>query len=140
VPPPTGPTLPLAPSVLDRLIDPDAGGPGLRYGYTLEQMMAAVRADIENLLNTHCPYPDMPAEYPETAASVLAFGLPDMTALPVATDAERAALGEVLATVIARYEPRLKNVRVRLQDGGSGRGIPQVKFHIDARLAVDPAP
>lgn len=137
--PPPAPTQ-LAPSLLDRLTDPAAGGPALRYGYTQEQMIAAVRADLEVLLNTRSSYTDVPAEYPETARSVLGYGLPDLTSMPSASDAERAALGDALAAAIARYEPRLRAVRVSLLDPGGGEGLRQVRFQIDASLDVDPAP
>jgi type VI secretion system protein ImpF len=139
VPPPALPTA-LIPSLVDRLTDPDAGGPGLRYGYSVDQVLASVRADLEVLLNTRSPYPDVPAEYPLTARSVLAYGLPDLTTAPAASEADRTAIGAALADAVARYEPRLRRVRVAVLDDDRPGGLRQVKFQIDAVLAVDPAP
>ncbi|QEL19459.1 type VI secretion system baseplate subunit TssE [Limnoglobus roseus] len=138
MPTPALPTA-LTPSVFDRLTDPEAGGPGLRIGYTLSQMMTAVRIDLEELLNTHSPYEDVPAEFPLVADSVLTYGLPDVTALPAAGDADKQRLGYLLAGIIARHEPRLIGVTVTLLDGESRSDL-QVQFRIDARLAVDPSP
>lgn len=129
----------LTPSVFDRLTDPEAGGPGMRVGYTLDQMMTAVRLDLENLLNTHAPYETIPDEYPLLAGSLLTYGLPDLTALPAAGDADRQRLGRRLADIIARHEPRLRAVTVTLLDADSPSDL-KVQFRIDARLAVDPSP
>src|SRR5205085_2465499 len=46
------PKLGLMPSVLDRLVDPASAGTEGQRGYTLNQMMEAVRKDLEELLNT----------------------------------------------------------------------------------------
>lgn len=135
------PVLPTAliPSVFDRLTDPEAGGPGMRVGYSLEQMMAAVRIDLEELLNTHAPYEDIGAEYPLTANTLLTYGLPDVTALPAAGEADKARLGSLLGEIIARHEPRLRNVTVTVIEADSASDL-RVQFRIDARLAVDPSP
>lgn len=137
--PPPAPATALAPSLLDRLTDPATVGLGLLVGYTTEQMLAAVRRDLEDLLNTRCPYHDMPAEFPAVAKSVVAYGLPDMTSLPATDEADRDNLARVLEGVIARYEPRLKGVRVTLLQDADESQL-QVKFQIEARLAVDPSP
>lgn len=135
------PALPTAliPSVFDRLTDPEAGGPGMRIGYSLEQMMAAVRIDLEELLNTHAPYQDVPAAFPLVADSVLTYGLPDLTALPAAGDADKQRLGLMLGEIIAHHEPRLRAVTVTVIDPDSPSDL-RVQFRIDARLAVDPSP
>ena len=43
----------LMPSLLDRLIDPEADGTNWQRGYSVQQMVAAVFRDLEELLNTH---------------------------------------------------------------------------------------
>ena len=40
------------PSLLDRLIDPEADGTTFKHGYSVQQMVAAVYRDLEELLNT----------------------------------------------------------------------------------------
>ena len=52
------------PSVLDRLIDPDSDGTAWQRGYGVEQMIDAVRRDLEDLLNTHRIVADIPAGSP----------------------------------------------------------------------------
>src|SRR6516162_9749390 len=42
----------LAPSLKDRLFDPDSMGTKDRPGYTLRQILDSVREDLEDLLNT----------------------------------------------------------------------------------------
>ena len=54
----------LMPSLLDRLIDPDAEGTVGRHGYDLQQVIDAVRRDLEDLLNTHPSYTDIPDPEP----------------------------------------------------------------------------
>jgi type VI secretion system protein ImpF len=132
----------LMPSMLDRLIDPDSGGTKARPGYTIEQMAAAVQRDLEELLNTRQTHPDLPEDFKETHESVLAYGLPDLTSLNALTPKAREGIGMVLEAIVARFEPRLKDIHAELQilndkDRDRERTI---KFRISARLNVDPAP
>ena len=41
--------------------------------------------------------------------------------------------------IIARFEPRLKEVRAILTDPGNNRER-TVRFHIEAKMCIDPAP
>jgi type VI secretion system protein ImpF len=131
----------LLPSVLDRLIDPSSGGTGWRRGYSETQMIAAVYRDLEELLNTRQSYTRLLDEFPEVQNSLLAYGLPDLTSFNAITDEQRREIGRVLEAVIARFEPRLKDVCAEVE---KAEGTPQlqrtVRFHIKARLCVDPAP
>ena len=38
----------LKPSIIDRLIDPESDGTNWRRGYSIEQMVDAVRKDVDN--------------------------------------------------------------------------------------------
>jgi type VI secretion system protein ImpF len=129
----------LLPSVLDRLIDPEAGGTKARKGYTVEQMFRAVQRDLEDLLNTRTSHVGLPAAFAEVHHSLIAYGLPDLTSLNAVTPSEREAIGRVIEGVIARFEPRLREVRATLIDPGNNRER-TVRFHIDAKLSLDPAP
>jgi len=129
----------LMPSMLDRLIDPDSGGTAWRRGYGVEQMIDAVRRDLEELLNTRETVNDLPEEFVEVRNSVFTFGLPDLTSLNVITPQQREELGRVLEANIERFEPRLKDVRARMVEAGDGKER-TIKFHIEARLCLDPAP
>jgi type VI secretion system protein ImpF len=127
----------LMPSVLDRLIEPiSATGPLL--GYTVEQMTDAVRRDLEDLLNTRRPLDDVPPGLGEVACSVVAYGVPDPGSLGAVTTQQQEEIGRILEDIIRRFEPRLTAVRVRLVPSAAAVD-PALRFHIDARLAVEPA-
>lgn len=135
----------LMPSLLDRLIDPDSGGSSSRRGYGLTQMLEAVRRDVEQLLNTRQSHHGLHAQYTATQDSVLTYGLPDLVSLEAHTTQQRAEIGHVIEEMIARFEPRLRGVRATMVDAGELKGPGnrqerRVKFNIEARLCIDPAP
>jgi type VI secretion system protein ImpF len=127
----------LMPSVLDRLIDPDPGARG--RGYTVEQMFAAVQRDLEELLNTRQSHAGLPEEHTELLRSIYAYGLPDLTSLNAFTVQQRAEIGRVIEAIIGVFEPRLKDVRATLVPPRDGWDR-TVRFRVDARLCLDPAP
>ena len=129
----------LMPSLVDRLIDPSSGGTAWRRGYGVEQMMEAVRRDLEELLNTRQSTAGLPAEFPEVHNSIIGFGLPDLTNLAAYTDEQRAEVGRLIEAAINRFEPRLKSVQAVMLDGTDTKER-RVRFRIDAKLCVDPAP
>ncbi len=131
----------LMPSILDRLIDPDSGGTAWRRGYGVEQMVDAVRRDLEDLLNTRqsTAGEDL-SGYPETVRSVVGFGLPDLTSLNAITLQQREDIGRVIEAVVAMFEPRLKDIKATMIDADKSQKERSVKFRIDAKLRVDPAP
>ncbi|MDZ4818831.1 MAG: type VI secretion system baseplate subunit TssE [Planctomycetota bacterium] len=130
----------VTPSILDRLMDPESGGTKEQRGYTLEQTIAAVRRDLEYLLNTRKGRIDLPEEFEELQSSVENFGLPDFGSLPTTTRQQHNAVGQMMELAISRFEPRLRNVRVRMvQDGRAGETL-ALKFQIEARLKIEPFP
>ncbi len=129
----------LMPSIIDRLIDPESGGTAWRRGYGVEQMVDAVQRDLEELLNTRQSHHGLPEEYVEVHRSIVAYGLPDLMSLNAVTPQQREEIGRVLEAIIGLFEPRLKEVRVHLVDPGDGKQR-TVKFRVDAKLCVDPAP
>ena len=129
---------PLMPSVLDRLIDPESGGTAWRRGYGVEQIVAVVQRDLEDLLNTRQSHQHLPREFTEVHNSIVGFGLPDLAAVNAYTPKQREEIGRVIEGIIARFEPRLRNVKARMVDAGEKDR--RVRFHIEARLNVDPAP
>ena len=129
----------LTPSIIDRLIDPESGGTAWRRGYGVEQMVDAVRPDLEELLNTRQSHQGLSEEYVEVNRSIVAYGLPDLISLNAVTPQQREEIGRVLEAIIGLFEPRLKEVRVHLVDPGDGKQR-TVKFRVDAKLCVDPAP
>ncbi len=132
----------LMPSLLDRLIDPESAGTAWRRGYGVSDMIAVVQRDLEDLLNTrqsHVGAGGLTEAFAETSRSVVAYGLPDLTSLNSITPKEREDIGRVLEGIIAKFEPRLRDVRATLVSAGDGIER-NVRFHIEAKLCVDPAP
>jgi type VI secretion system protein ImpF len=130
---------PLLPSLLDRLIDPESAGTAAKPGYTVEQMFLVVRRDLEDLLNTRQGHHDFPPEYKEVTTSVQAFGVPDLVSFNALTTGQRQEIGVVVEAMIARFEPRLRDVQVTLVEGRES-GEYRLRFHVNAKLALDPAP
>jgi type VI secretion system protein ImpF len=137
--PSSNPQLGFQPSLLDRLIDPQSSGTAWRHGYGAADMVEAVRRDLEDLLNTRQSSQDLPQEFIETQRSIIGYGLPDLTSLTALTPQQREEIGRLLEAVVAHFEPRLRDVRANLVDPGDKKH-PTLRFRIDARLCVEPAP
>jgi type VI secretion system protein ImpF len=137
VPPPARGMLP---SVLDRLLDPESAGTAILTGYSVEKMALAVRRDLEELLNSVNPHRSFPDEYPETHNSVVTYGLPDLASAETLTGEQRSTLAALIKQAVERFEPRLKRVRVVVLKAEADAVRGAVKFRLDARLTVDPAP
>jgi type VI secretion system protein ImpF len=129
----------LMPSILDRLIDPDTAGTEAQRGYNLAQMMEAVREDLEELLNTRQTLTPLAKSKPRLHGSILGYGLPDLTSFSTTTPEQRKQITQVLEATVARFEPRLRDVHVSLLNTEDEKQ-PTLRFHIVARLAVEPAP
>ncbi len=139
MPPPAPPKKGLQPSIVDRLLDPESAGNSIITGYTVEKMYQAVRRDLENLLNTLHSYHNFPEQYPETRDSVVTYGLPDLASLESISNEQRTHIGKLIKRAINHFEPRLKTVKVTLLKIDDTARM-SVKFKIEARLTVDPAP
>jgi type VI secretion system protein ImpF len=129
----------LLPSIVDRLIDPESVGTAVLTGYSVAQMYDAVLRDLECLLNTVHTAQDIPPGYTELRESVLAYGLPDLASVEALRADQKRTIGQSIRKAVEQFEPRLRSVRVTLlkQDDETKMSL---KFRIDARLAVDPAP
>ena len=128
------------PSVLDRLIDyepeysREAAASRVKNLRILKQ---SVRRDLEWLLNTRATA-FVPPELKEVNSSIAVYGLPDMTTLSGKSPADKAKLRRSVERVLEAFEPRLEGVVVTV-DPEAGPGL-SLKFRIDGRLRVDPAP
>lgn len=130
------------PSVLDRLLD-QSNGPvhaGVR-GKTqqLLELRSSVRRDLEALLNSHrfCRTP--PENTGQLDRSLLQYGAPDFFAVNAGSAAAREEFRRSLEEAIRRFEPRFKQVTVKLVDDGVSTDR-TLRFHIDALMFADPAP
>ncbi len=126
--------------MLDRLLDPESAGTSILTGYTVEKMSLIVRRDLEDLLNTLHAYHKFPAGFPETEDSLLTYGLPDLASLESISSGQRASIAKMIQKAINRHEPRLRSVKVTVLPGEADLIRSAVKFRVNARLAVDPAP
>jgi type VI secretion system protein ImpF len=138
-----GPRQQLMPTILDRLIDPEMVGAGAQWGYTISQMIDAVRRDVEELLNTRQSHQGLPEQFVETHRSIVAYGLPDFTSINVQRGKGIEEMGGMIESVIGMFEPRLRNIRatpVAAAGGEQSMEEPRVRFNIEATLFVDPFP
>jgi type VI secretion system protein ImpF len=128
------------PSILDRLIDPQSSGTEARYGYGIEQLMEVVRRDLEELLNTRQTVTGLPPDLVRLRNSIHAFGLPDLTSFNAITPAQREEIAHALEQAVARFEPRLRDVRAELLSEEDELKQRSIRFRIEAKVGADPAP
>lgn len=126
-------------SLLDRLLDDEPGvsqEPVRRQMATVRQIKAAVARDLENLLNSKNFYPALPPVYKELNGSVFVYGLPDFTSSNPRSPGVRFRLRQELLKAISRFEPRLRDVNVRIEDPEENER--NLRFKITALLVLDP--
>jgi type VI secretion system protein ImpF len=127
-------------SVLDRLIDerPDQSQEARPSRQTsLRLFKQAVKRDLEWLLNARADR-DVPEDLREVASSLATYGLPDLASWNVKSPDQQHDLRQALEDALRRFEPRLEAVEVTLETLAEAER--SVRFRIDARLRVDPAP
>ncbi len=128
-------------SLLDRLIDNEPGvsrEPVQNRLVDYRQLMASVRRDLENLLNTKNFVTALAAEYKELQSSLFVYGLPDFTAESPRSSIVRNRLREEVEKTIRIFEPRLTNVMVSSQQGE--QEYRTLGFRVTGLLMVDPMP
>lgn len=107
----------LQPSLIDRLVDTDPDrerDPPVTQAETLDGIRAALRRDLEWLLNTRRLPQTPPKAYAALSDSLLTYGVEDFFSASLTTPGQRAAFAESLKSRIARCEPRLEGVEVSL--------------------------
>jgi type VI secretion system protein ImpF len=128
--------------VLDRLIDLEPGNqtenpPSRSQSERL--LKRAVRRDLEWLLNSRRISDPADEGLKEVNRSAYMYGLPDLSALTMATSGDRNKLVRQIVAAINLFEPRLANVRlawVETPDAAKG----EVRLRIEAMLRMDPSP
>jgi type VI secretion system protein ImpF len=131
----------ITPSVLDRLLDfePNASSEAPKSrSKSLRELKASVRRDLEWLLNSRRYIIEIPETLEETAKSIALFGLPDFTGASAKNPGEQKRLIKQIETAIKIFEPRFLDLKVTLEPISYMERA--LKFRIDARLDVDPAP
>ncbi len=129
-------------SVLERLIDRD---PGVNSEATqtraqsVRQLKAALRRDLEWLLNTRRTPEPAGSEFRELEQSVFNYGLPDITSLNWQSSRDRSRLVRMIKQTLATFEPRIRQVNViPLESAAGAQHV--LRFQIEGLLQMDPAP
>jgi type VI secretion system protein ImpF len=129
----------IRPSLLDRLIDtePERTREAVQHRLiSVGKAEAQVARDVEMLLNTKGPaFPPLPA-YREVNNSLYTYGLADFTSHSPKNSAVRQSLRQEIERAIFRFEPRLKQVTVRIETESTNEQT--IRFKITGLLVVDP--
>jgi type VI secretion system protein ImpF len=128
-------------SVLDRLLDdePEVSREGIpSRSKSLRQLKDSVRRDLEWLLNTRHIPAEVPSDLKEVNNSVAVYGLPDFSSLSVQSPEDQKQMIKSIRDTIRVFEPRLDDVTVALEQSRTTERA--LRFRIDARLKVEPAP
>ena len=105
-----------------------------------EAYRAAVRKDLEWLLNTRRIALPLPEGLKEVERSVYNYGLPDFSQLnlhPGRSAGDQARLAELIAAVIRTFEPRILDVKVAVSHRDT---MQNVRFQVSGRLKMKPRP
>ena len=131
----------ITPSVLDRLVDEDPResreAPKSRAA-SMSELRRSVRRDLEWLLNTRCVIDPDKIDLEEVKRSLAMYGLPDFTGIHIKNRLEHKNLVGSLENAIRIFEPRFLDVKITVEP--LNELDRQLKFRIEARLDVDPAP
>jgi type VI secretion system protein ImpF len=126
-------------SVIDRILADGGGRRSVDLRIGVADLKRAVRRDIEWLLNSKQPRLDTLAGKPEATASILNFGIPDITQFNSHGDGDRARLCQLIAEALRTFEPRLlpESVKVAFVEARGPAGM-DLHFRISGVLYVEP--
>lgn len=134
----------LRPSVLDRLIDLDPSAsvdPAGSWGQSVRQIKAGLCRDLEWLLNSRRTLIDIPDDFEFLKASVLNYGIIDVSSLLRDNQEHKSLLVREVAHAVQVFEPRLANVKVSLvTDDSSDATKREIHFVVEGLLRIDPQP
>ncbi len=129
-------------SVLERLIDREpelAADPAPTRAQSVRQLKAALRRDLEWLLNTRRTPEPAGEEYEDLPKSLFNYGLPDVTTLSWNSIRDRHRLVRLIEETVATFEPRITGLKVvPLESATGAKHI--LRFQIEGLLQMDPAP
>ncbi|MBE0564831.1 MAG: type VI secretion system baseplate subunit TssE [Krumholzibacteria bacterium] len=125
-------------SLLDRLAQQGGNRRGdLRIGF--DELLQAVRRDIEWLLNTKRIGSYDLESLPETQESIINYGLPDFSHYSGSSPADCQRICGSIVQTLRRFEPRLAPHTIRVEHVPPAERIgTQSRFRIHALLHVDP--
>jgi type VI secretion system protein ImpF len=110
-----------------------------------DRLKAAVRRDLEWLLNTRRVADEPGEDLVEVQRSVYVYGLPDVSSVSLARFEDQQELLAAIQKSIAYFEPRLREVKVLPVTGftkrrGEKSHVQRLDFRIEALLMMEPAP
>jgi type VI secretion system protein ImpF len=123
-------------SVLDRLMDVD-DWPATR-AQSLRYFRETLKRDVEWLLNTRRPPIENIGKFERARATMLNYGLSDITALGWSSALDQKRLRKALEQCLHEFEPRLADVVVTLQE--SQTADRRLRFHVQGLMRINPAP
>src|ERR1700745_4203590 len=129
-------------SALDRLIDlePDNHMENpLSRSQSVRLLKNAVRRDLEWLLNSRRIAEPPDEGLKELNRSIYVYGLPDLSALTMASTADKNRLVRQILSTINLFEPRLMNVRLVMVETPDA-SKKDVRLRIEAMLRLAPVP
>jgi len=129
-------------SVLDRLIDKEPKNQTeapLTRSLSVRQMRAAVRRDLEWLLNTRRIADDPDDSLREVNRSLYLYGLPDLSSFNINIPSDQSKLIRQIQTDLKLFEPRLANVRVIPLEQTVSQ-LQEFRIRIEGVLLMDPSP
>jgi len=133
----------LVPSVLDRLLGDELPTDAelVRFrARVIRRRKEALCRDLENLLNTRRRCTAPPTDLTELETSLVNYGIPDFTGTNAESLGGRDELLQAIEDAIARYEPRLRQVRITplASPGSSHRRV--LRFRIEGAMLTDGEP
>ncbi len=126
-------------SLLDRLMDDEPAvsrEPAHFRMVSIGQIKTSVARDLENLLNTKCYFSGLPSENDNLSSSLFVYGLSDFTSSNLRSPHVKFQLLKELEKAITRFEPRLRDVKVTIEE--SRENERNLRFKITAVLIIDP--
>ncbi|GMQ45997.1 type VI secretion system baseplate subunit TssE [Vibrio sp. 10N] len=95
-----------------------------------QRLRNAIRRDLEGLLNAKVSWLTWPEWYHQLDQSLLSFGLPDFSSMPLSSQDGRERLCATIEETIAKFEPRLTEVSVEaVDDEASLERVLKIKIH-----------
>jgi type VI secretion system protein ImpF len=120
-------------SLIDRLTDREQW-PETRAA-SISMYRDSLKRDVEWLLNTRQPVMPELESYPEVAASVFNFGLPDLHSFDGSAGKEENALTVALEKCIRTFEPRINQPRVYLSR--TDLLSRSLRFHVEGQIVYE---
>lgn len=116
-------------SLLDKLA-PQEDAPRSRF--SADSLEDSIIRDLEMLLNTRREEFLVPAEFEQTAISIVNFGIPDLSKCgSLRLGPEQTKLCRWIEEAIRTFEPRLANVAVKIVDRENVN--PVLRFRVEAK-------